>query len=85
MEQTNARMPDELEDSKKHFYFYSDDGGFQATHEDDRAGEEIYYLGIIDCLTHVSLVVRFIHRFKLTFVVLSHQTNGALLQGSRKH
>ena len=85
MEQTNARMPDELEDSKKHFYFYSDDGGFQATHEDDRAGEEIYYLGIIDCLTHVSSIISFIHRSKLTFVVLSHQTNGALLQGSRKH
>lgn len=54
MEQTSARMPDELEDAKKHFFFYSDDGGFQATHEDDRPGEEIYYLGIIDCLTHVS-------------------------------
>jgi 1-phosphatidylinositol-4-phosphate 5-kinase len=54
MEQTSARMPDELEDSKRNFFFYSDDGGFQATHEDDRPGEEIYYLGIIDCLTHVS-------------------------------
>lgn len=54
MEQTSARMPDELEDSKRNFYFYSDDGGFQATHEDNRPGEEIYYLGIIDCLTHVS-------------------------------
>ena len=58
MEQTSARMPDELEDSKKHFFFYSDDGGFQATHEDDRPGEEIYYLGIIDCLTHVSFCNR---------------------------
>ncbi|KAH6637516.1 hypothetical protein C7974DRAFT_432424 [Boeremia exigua] len=64
MEQTSARMPDELEDSKKHFYFYSDDGGFQATHEDDRAGEEIYYLGIIDCLTHYSLIKRMEHFFK---------------------
>lgn len=57
MEQTSARMPDELEDSKKNFFFYSDDGGFQATHEDNRPGEEIYYLGIIDCLTHVSFAV----------------------------
>lgn len=62
MEQTSARMPDELEDAKKHFFFYSDDGGFQATHEDNRPGEEIYYLGIIDCLTHVSLT----HQLELT-------------------
>ncbi|UPX19498.1 1-phosphatidylinositol-4-phosphate 5-kinase [Ascochyta rabiei] len=64
MEQTSARMPDELEDSKKHFFFYSDDGGFQATHEDDRPGEEIYYLGIIDCLTHYSLIKRMEHFIK---------------------
>jgi 1-phosphatidylinositol-4-phosphate 5-kinase len=38
---------------KKESIFYSDDGGFQATHEDNRPGEEIYYLGIIDLLTHV--------------------------------
>jgi 1-phosphatidylinositol-4-phosphate 5-kinase len=54
MEQTSSKMPDELNDSKRNFYFYSDDGGFQATHEDNAPGEEIYYLGIIDCLTHVS-------------------------------
>jgi 1-phosphatidylinositol-4-phosphate 5-kinase len=55
MGQTSSRMPDELEDPKAHFYFYSDDGGFRATHEDDAPADEIYYLGIIDCLTHVSL------------------------------
>lgn len=55
MDQTLDKMPDTmLEESRKEFYFYSDDGGFQATHENNRAGEEIYYLGIIDCLTHVS-------------------------------
>ena len=46
------KMPDEAH--RKGFYFYSDDGGFQATHEDNAPGEEIYYLGIIDCLTRVS-------------------------------
>lgn len=56
MEQTLDRMPDFMaEPNKRNFYFYSDDGGFRATHEDDSVGEEIYYLGIIDCLTHVSL------------------------------
>lgn len=43
-----------VEGSKKGFYFYTDDGGFRATHEDNNVGEEIYYLGIIDCLTKVS-------------------------------
>lgn len=52
MDQTLDKMPDEAH--KSSFYFYADDGGFRATHEDDIPGEEIYYLGIIDCLTKVS-------------------------------
>ena len=51
MAQTIDKMPEEAH--RKGFYFYSDDGGFQATHEDNLPGEEIYYLGIIDCLTRV--------------------------------
>ena len=54
MEQTQNKMPDELQGQQKNNFFYVDDGGFRATHEDDAPGEEIYYLGIIDCLTHVS-------------------------------
>lgn len=53
MEKSTSRMPDEMLEERKHFLFYSDDGGFQATHEDGEPGEEIYYLGVIDCLTHV--------------------------------
>ncbi|KAJ4300714.1 Phosphatidylinositol-4-phosphate 5-kinase [Kalmusia sp. IMI 367209] len=64
MEQTTNKMPDELQGQKKNNYFYVDDGGFRATHEDDNAGEEIYYLGIIDCLTHYSLIKRMEHFFK---------------------
>ncbi|KAF2758146.1 SAICAR synthase-like protein, partial [Pseudovirgaria hyperparasitica] len=64
MGQTNTKMPDEAVEGKTNFYFYSDDGGFQATHEDDRPGEEIYYLGIIDCLTHYSLIKRMEHFIK---------------------
>lgn len=57
MDQTVSRMPEYLmAEDKRNFYFYSDDGGFRATHEDNGAGEEIYYLGIIDCLTRVSLL-----------------------------
>lgn len=51
------KMPDELEEGKSRsgFVFNQDDGGFRATHEDDTPGDEIYYLGVIDCLTHVRI------------------------------
>lgn len=55
MDQMLDKMPEGAH--RKDFYFYADDGGFQATHENDMPGEEIYYLGIIDCLTRVSCVM----------------------------
>jgi 1-phosphatidylinositol-4-phosphate 5-kinase len=57
MASLSSRMPDEMEENttKRDFTFTSDDGGFQATHDDNTPGDEIYYLGIIDCLTHVSI------------------------------
>ncbi|PVI07027.1 SAICAR synthase-like protein [Periconia macrospinosa] len=64
MDQMADKMPDELHDHQKTNYFYTDDGGFRATHEDNTPGEEIYYLGIIDCLTHYSLIKRLEHFFK---------------------
>ena len=52
--QTADRMPSELEEGQSRGgLFYSDDGGLRATHEDSSPGEEVYYLGVIDCLTHV--------------------------------
>lgn len=56
MGQAIDRMPDELGEghSRPGFVFNQDDGGFQATHEDNAPADEIYYLGVIDCLTHVS-------------------------------
>lgn len=53
MDKSTSKMPDEMLEERKNFIFYSDDGGFRATHENGQPGEEIYYLGIIDCLTHV--------------------------------
>lgn len=53
MDKSTSKMPEEMLNERKNFVFYSDDGGFRATHEDGHPGEEIYYLGIIDCLTHV--------------------------------
>lgn len=55
MGETSSRMPDELEEGQGRpgFIFNQDDGGFRATHEDNAPADEIYYLGVIDCLTHV--------------------------------
>lgn len=55
MEKSTNMLPDEIIEERKSFIFHSDDGGFRATHENGEPGEEIYYLGIIDCLTHVSI------------------------------
>ncbi|KAL9000808.1 MAG: hypothetical protein Q9169_000562 [Polycauliona sp. 2 TL-2023] len=64
MEQSTSKMPDEMLEERKSFIFYSDDGGFQATHEDGEPGEEIYYLGVIDCLTHYGFIKRVEHLWK---------------------
>jgi 1-phosphatidylinositol-4-phosphate 5-kinase len=52
-----TKMPSELSsaDERRDRIFYSYDGGIRATHEDGRLGDKVYYLGVIDCLTHVSL------------------------------
>lgn len=54
MGQANDQMPDEAAEDRRGLLFNQDDGGFRATHEDNEPAEEIYYLGVIDCLTHVS-------------------------------
>jgi 1-phosphatidylinositol-4-phosphate 5-kinase len=56
MGQMSAKMPNEMAsgDERRDRIFYSFDGGIRATHEDGRGADSIYYLGIIDCLTHVS-------------------------------
>ncbi|RPA89261.1 SAICAR synthase-like protein [Choiromyces venosus 120613-1] len=51
LDRTSNRLPDEFLEQRK-TVFYGDDGGFRATHESDEPGDVIYYLGIIDCLTH---------------------------------
>jgi len=66
MDQTQLGMPENMlaAHAKKDFYFYQDEGGLLATHDDGRPGEEIYYLGIIDCLTQYNLIKKSEHFFK---------------------
>ncbi|OAT11015.1 1-phosphatidylinositol-4-phosphate 5-kinase [Blastomyces gilchristii SLH14081] len=69
--QQTAALPDEILDERKNLAFYSDDGGFRATHETGQPGDEIYYLGVIDCLTHYGMVKKAEHFWK----GLSHNRN----------
>ncbi|BCS22950.1 1-phosphatidylinositol-4-phosphate 5-kinase [Aspergillus puulaauensis] len=64
LDKATAKMPDEILDERKFHVFYSDDGGFRATHENGQPGQEIYYLGIIDCLTHYGTIKRIENFFK---------------------
>lgn len=69
--QSSSPMPDFLEENaaKKDFVFYSDDGGFQATHEDNSPGEEIFFLSIIDCLTHYGTLKKLEHLFSKSSLI----------------
>ncbi|KAG6012589.1 hypothetical protein E4U43_007726 [Claviceps pusilla] len=60
------KMPSELGEthSRPGFVFNQDDGGFQATHEDNSPADEIYYLGVIDCLTHYGIIKKIEHFWK---------------------
>ncbi|KAI1339885.1 SAICAR synthase-like protein [Xylariaceae sp. FL0016] len=65
MGQANEKMPDELsEGHSRGGLFYNDDGGLRATHEDNTVGEEVYYLGVIDCLTHYGMIKKIEHFWK---------------------
>ncbi|KAL5046410.1 hypothetical protein BDW71DRAFT_66372 [Aspergillus fruticulosus] len=64
LDKATAKMPDEILDERKFHVFYSDDGGFRATRENGQPGQEIYYLGIIDCLTHYGTVKKIEHFIK---------------------
>lgn len=48
-----SMLPADEHRERKNFAFYSDDGGLRATDEDDGPADEIYYFGVIDCLTRV--------------------------------
>ncbi|PKS11184.1 hypothetical protein jhhlp_002945 [Lomentospora prolificans] len=66
MDQTASRMPDELDEgnSRSGFVFNQDDGGFRATNEDNTPADEVYYLGVIDCLTHYGVIKKIEHFWK---------------------
>ena len=47
----DVNLPEEDTGDRDQFIFYQDDGGLQATDEQNRPMGTIYYLGVIDILT----------------------------------
>ncbi|KAL6450686.1 MSS4 Phosphatidylinositol 4-phosphate 5-kinase MSS4 [Candida maltosa Xu316] len=75
---TNPRDLDRLQDlpsdvfpGRSKYVFYGHDGGIRATTEDNVPTGEIYYLGVIDCLTNYSLK----KRLETVWRSLSHPRN----------
>ncbi|RLV89840.1 Phosphatidylinositol 4-phosphate 5-kinase its3 [Spathaspora sp. JA1] len=44
-------LPNDVYPGRSKYVFYGHDGGIRATNEDNQPLSEIYYMGIIDCLT----------------------------------
>lgn len=51
-------LPKDVFPGRSKYIFYGHDGGIRATNEENEPHPEIYYLGIIDCLTNYSLKKR---------------------------
>ncbi|CAO3652556.1 unnamed protein product [Mucor hiemalis] len=59
-----SELPDAPFDERRNCSFYSDNGGFQATDEKNRAAPSLYFLGIIDILTPYDMKKKSEHFFK---------------------
>ncbi|KIW20041.1 hypothetical protein PV08_00616 [Exophiala spinifera] len=66
MGMVQTKMPSEMSsgDERQFRIFYNYDGGIRATHEDGQGGDSVYYLGVIDCLTHYGIIKRIEHFWK---------------------
>ena len=56
--QDAVNLPEEDTGDRQQFIFYQDEGGLQATDEQNRGMDTIYYLGIIDILTPFTALKR---------------------------
>ncbi|ORY97448.1 hypothetical protein BCR43DRAFT_438695 [Syncephalastrum racemosum] len=59
-----SELPKDTFDERRNCVFYSDDGGFQSTDENDRGTNSLYYMGIIDILTPYDAKKKSEHFFK---------------------
>lgn len=74
-------LPSDVFPGRSKYVFYGHDGGIRATTEDNVPTGEIYYLGIIDCLTNYSLK----KRLETMWRSLSHQRSTILAVPAREY
>ncbi|KAI0063903.1 SAICAR synthase-like protein [Artomyces pyxidatus] len=60
----SIQLPEEDTGDRQHFIFYQDEGGLQATDEQNEPMDTVYYLGVIDILTPYSTLKKFEHFWK---------------------
>lgn len=61
---TNLASEEDLPSERRCFRFYQEEGGFWSTYENNKAGNEIYFLGIIDILTPYNYTKKLEHAVK---------------------
>ncbi|KAI8390947.1 uncharacterized protein BYT42DRAFT_489440 [Radiomyces spectabilis] len=59
-----SELPDAMFEERRNCIFYADEGGLQATDEQNRPGPVLYFLGIIDILTPYDVKKKSEHFFK---------------------
>lgn len=59
-----SKLSGALSTERKYCVFYADDGGFQATSEDDEPSDLLYFVGVIDILTPYNYVKKVEHFWK---------------------
>ncbi|KAI0042077.1 SAICAR synthase-like protein [Auriscalpium vulgare] len=60
----SIQLPEEDTGDRQHFIFYQDEGGLQATDEQNEPMDTVYYLGVIDILTPYTTVKKLEHFWK---------------------
>jgi hypothetical protein len=60
----SSQLPEAPSDERKYCVFYSEDGGFRSTGENDLPTDKVYFLGVIDILTPYNLMKKTEHFLK---------------------
>ncbi|KAJ3090041.1 Phosphatidylinositol-4-phosphate 5-kinase [Quaeritorhiza haematococci] len=60
----SSKFPEEIPQERRHVVFYQEEGGFQATDDNNAPLPKIYYIGIIDIFTKYNLGKKAEHFFR---------------------
>ncbi|KAI8881327.1 SAICAR synthase-like protein [Backusella circina FSU 941] len=60
----SSELPEIPSEERRHCVFYSEDGGFRSTNDENHPTDKLYYLGVIDILTPYNFVKKAEHFIK---------------------